>query len=73
MVFNDTFDGERVDVRWEFGDERGSFSVDVPLGGRALREIEFTPRAPGRARLVIVAEKDGREVFREEEQWFEVS
>ncbi len=72
VVFNDTFAGERVDVRWELGAERGAFSVDVPLGGRVSHEIAFTPRAPSRERLVIVAEKDGREVFREEEQWFEV-
>jgi hypothetical protein len=72
VVFNDTFAGERVDVRWQFGEQRGSFSVEVPLGGRVVHEIEITPQAPGRTALVLAAEKDGREVFREEEQWFEV-
>ena len=82
VVFNDTFDGRRVDVRWELRSgspdgaivDSGGFGADVPLGGRVAREIAITPQGPGsRNYLVLSSSKAGMgELFREDGQFFEV-
>jgi hypothetical protein len=83
VVFNDTFDGERIDVRWQLRDgaadgpvlAEGAFAADVPLGSRRTHEIAFTaPRAGRRVHLVLTAAKPGQgELFREEDQVFDVT
>ncbi|MEX2194270.1 MAG: glycoside hydrolase family 2 TIM barrel-domain containing protein [Thermoleophilaceae bacterium] len=83
VIFNDTFAGEDVDVRWQLRRgsptgavlEEGGFRVAVALGSRARRTITFTaPATPGeRVHLVLSTFKDGRERFRDGEQWFLVT
>lgn len=84
IVFNDTFEGgDEVSVRWEAREgaadgpvlEQGSFTAEVKRGWIGRREIEFTPKTPGkRLYLTITAAMPGfGEVFREDNQYFEVA
>jgi hypothetical protein len=82
VVFNDTFEGERVDVRWELRTgspdgavvDGGGFAAEIPLGGHVTRDIAVTPQGPGsRNYLVLSSSKRDGELFREDAQFFEVT
>jgi hypothetical protein len=81
IVFNDTFAGTAVDVVWEVhGDtedgpivSQGDMPVDVPLGGHATLPLTVTmPSSGTRAFLVLRSRKDGREIFVEDAEWFQL-
>jgi len=80
-IYNDTFSGTDVDVFWELrkgspqGDiaDSGVIHATIPLGYVGKQEITFTtPAAKDGAMvyLVLRAEKNGVELFREESQRF---
>jgi len=81
IVFNDTFAGTVVDVVWEVHGEtadgsivsQGDMPVDVPLGGHATLPISVTmPSSGTRAYLVLRSRKDGRDIFTEDAEWFQL-
>jgi hypothetical protein len=72
VVFNDTFQGTRVDVRWRLreGDPAGpvrageDLRLDVPLGQSVQQPISFTaPATGGPLYLTLVASKPGQGVL----------
>jgi hypothetical protein len=82
VVFNDTFAGRRVVLDWQarLGSAdgpviaEGSRGVSVPLGEHRAVPIEFAApeQAGSRVYLVLATSKGGRELFREEDAYFEV-
>ena len=81
MVFNDTFAGTAVEVVWEVHGEtadgpivsQGDTPVDVPLGDHATLPITVTmPSSGTRAYLVLRSRQDGREIFVEDAEWFQL-
>jgi hypothetical protein len=80
-VFNDTLSGTSVDVVWEVRTDaadgpivsQGDVAVDVPLGEHATVPITVTlPSTGTRAYLVLRSRKDGREIFVEDAEWFQL-
>jgi len=80
-VFNDTFDGTSVDVAWEVHADaadgpiasQGDTTVTVPLGEHATVPIEVTlPSSAARAYLILRSRKNGREIFVEDAEWFQL-
>ena len=81
MVFNDTFDGTSVDVVWEVHADaadgpiasQGETTVSVPLGEHVTVPVDVTlPSSGTRAYLVLRSRKDGREIFVEDAEWFQL-
>ena len=81
LVFNDTFDGTSVDVRWELRADspsgpvadQGQATLEVALGGRVTLPITVTApasAASASAYLVLRATKSGQELFREDAESF---
>ena len=80
-IYNDTFRDPSVEVTWELREgsakgavaASGSFTIDVPLGYTASRDISFTtPTAADGTiyHLVLSSKKGGVEMFRETSQKF---
>lgn len=70
IVYNDTFADDRVEVVWAArqGDRavaEGRRTLTIPLGGRALLEVAFTPTEPGELSLELTSRKGGQETFRD--------
>ena len=81
IVFNDTFSGTAVDVIWEVHGEtadgpiasQGDTPVDLPLGGHTTMPVTVTMPSTGtRAYLVLRSRKDGREIFVEDAESFQL-
>jgi hypothetical protein len=81
MVFNDTFDGTSVDVVWEVHADaadgplasQGVATVSVPLGEHTTVPIDVTlPSSGTSAYLVLRSRKDGREIFVEDAERFQL-
>jgi len=81
VVFNDTFSGTGVDLSWEMHQDgvqgpisdQGSMHVDIPLGQRTMVTIGVTaPTAGTTATLVLQSSKDGRVIFRDDGQRFQL-
>jgi hypothetical protein len=79
LVFNDTFADTGVDVDWELHLDgaagaiaaQGQMHVDVALGRHVQVPITVTMPATGTsAYLVLTSSKGGRELFREDAEWF---
>ena len=81
-VFNDDFNGEEIEFRWEArqGDKNGpkiaggESRIIVPLGDYKVFVAGFdAPKTPGDITLVLSAYKDGKERFRDDTLRFNVS
>jgi uncharacterized protein with NRDE domain len=81
IVFNDTFAGTAIEVVWEVHGEtadgpivsQGDMPVDVALGDHATLPIMVTmPSSGTRAYLVLRTRQDGREIFVEDAEWFQL-
>ena len=79
LVFNDTFAGTSVTVTWEVHAgsatgaiaSMGTFTADVPLGGRLTQPITIhTPATGTSCVLVLRAQKNGATVFEDTAQTF---
>jgi hypothetical protein len=70
IVYNDTFSDETVELRWRAILEEKPIAgerrrLEIPLGGHATVDINFTPPTVGQLRLELVSAKGGTEQFQD--------